>query len=148
MRSSNTESSGSADNAAKKRRKASPPKSGDTAERPIVEDAVDNTVEPEQLSCLHRRELVTGIRKHREEMAQFQEAYATMVARLENVEQRFAALEQNSVDAAEEGAKTRELERTITQLRADLNERDQGALLSDLEIGQLPEMTRWDLEEE
>lgn len=72
-------------------------------------------------------------------MAQFREAYASMVTRLESVEQRVAALEEKQVVTVEESAKTKELERTIMQLRADLNDRDQEALLSDLEIGQLPE---------
>ncbi|CAG9790313.1 unnamed protein product [Diatraea saccharalis] len=79
-------------------------------------------------------EFMAEMREFRREMAVLRESFS---ARLEGVEQRLGALEQHHPDPGTGGAA--ELERTITKLKQELNDRDQEALLSDLEIGRLPE---------
>jgi hypothetical protein len=74
------------------------------------------------------------MREFRQEMRQLCESLS---ARLDSVEGRLEALERRDADAGPAGAE--HLERTIAELKRELNDRDQDALLSDLEIGQLPE---------
>ncbi|XP_028170265.1 uncharacterized protein LOC114359914 [Ostrinia furnacalis] len=59
-------------------------------------------------------------------------------ARLDAIERRLEAAERPG-PAGEGAASVAELERTVAGLRLELNDRDQEALLADLEIGQLPE---------
>ncbi|KOB71687.1 Zinc finger DNA binding protein [Operophtera brumata] len=86
-----------------------------------------------------RRELaewVTEMRAFRWEMADFRVSVAGISARMDGMEQRLEAVEQQRMGPAVEVA---ELERTVAQLKMELNERDQEALQSDLEVGHLPE---------
>ncbi|KAL0819934.1 hypothetical protein ABMA28_007936 [Loxostege sticticalis] len=62
---------------------------------------------------------------------------AAVGARIDAVEARMEAAEQHRAEAGPDGAEG--LRRTVDELKLELNERDQEALLSDLEIGQLPE---------
>lgn len=64
-------------------------------------------------------------------------------ARLDGVEQKLEAVGRRQEEAGP-GAGTEvvaELERTVSALKQELNDRDQEALLADLEIGLLPEVT-------
>ncbi|KAL0822081.1 hypothetical protein ABMA28_005446 [Loxostege sticticalis] len=58
-------------------------------------------------------------------------------ARIDAVEARMEAAERRRAEAGPDGAEG--LRRTVEELKLELNERDQEALLADLEIGQLPE---------
>lgn len=80
--------------------------------------------------------LCSEMREFRLEMADFRVSLAGVSARLDCFEERLEAVEQRRAGPAVEVA---ELERTVTQLKIELNERDQEALQSDLEIGHLPE---------
>lgn len=80
---------------------------------------------------------VSEIRELRQEIMQLREALTAERTRLDGIEERVAKLEERQT--TDVPGRTAELERTITQLRHELNDRDQEALLSDLEIGQLPE---------
>ncbi|KAL0879391.1 hypothetical protein ABMA27_003152 [Loxostege sticticalis] len=59
--------------------------------------------------------------------------------RLGAVEQRLEAVEARRPGPETDAGAVAELERTVSVLRQELNDRDQEALLADLEIGQLPE---------
>jgi hypothetical protein len=82
-------------------------------------------------------ECLSEMREFRKEMAQLRESFAAVVSRLDSVELRVTELEQRGPSM--EPDRVSELERTITELRLELNDRDQEALLSDIEIGLLPE---------
>ncbi|KAL0869209.1 hypothetical protein ABMA27_007486 [Loxostege sticticalis] len=58
-------------------------------------------------------------------------------ARVDAVEARMEAVERRRAEAGPDDAEG--LRRTVEELKLELNERDQEALLADLEIGQLPE---------
>lgn len=75
------------------------------------------------------------MREFRKEMTQL---LGALRSRMDTVERRLDALEQAGPGVAVPGG-TADLERTIVELKQELNDRDQEALLSDLEIGQLPE---------
>ncbi|KAL0861707.1 hypothetical protein ABMA27_009189 [Loxostege sticticalis] len=62
---------------------------------------------------------------------------AAVGARIDAVEARMEAAERRRAEAGPDGAEG--LRRTVEELKLELNERDQEALLADLEIGQLPE---------
>lgn len=75
-----------------------------------------------------------------EQLASHNREIAT--ARIDDLEHRLEAAGPLHTDTGSGGGTTvmvAELERTVSELRLQLNERDQEALLSDLEIGQLPE---------
>ncbi|KAL0870239.1 hypothetical protein ABMA27_005272 [Loxostege sticticalis] len=61
--------------------------------------------------------------------------------RLDEFERRLEAAERRQAEAVPEvgSSAVAGLERTVAELRLELNDRDQDALLADLEIGQLPE---------
>lgn len=81
-------------------------------------------------------ECVAEIRGFRREIAEFQVSVAGINARMDGIEQRLEAVEMKRTEPV---AKITDLEHTIAQLKVELNDRDQEALLSDLEIGHLPE---------
>lgn len=86
-----------------------------------------------------RRELtacMAEIREFRKEMTDLRNSLTGINVRLDSFEQRIEAVENRCVPAPDEIA---QLERTVLHLKHELNDRDQEALLSDLEIGQLPE---------
>ncbi|CAG9796465.1 unnamed protein product [Diatraea saccharalis] len=83
------------------------------------------------------REFTDFMREMREFRREMRELRESFIARLDSVEIRLDALEQQRQDAGADGAD--ELRRTIEHLKQDLNDREQEALLSDLEIGQMVE---------
>lgn len=74
----------------------------------------------------------------RREVAESRVIAAGVAARMEGFEQRLEVLESREAAPSPVGEVT-VLERTVAQLRQELSDRDQEALLSDLEIGHLPE---------
>ncbi|CAG9783805.1 unnamed protein product [Diatraea saccharalis] len=81
--------------------------------------------------------IMKEMREFRMEMAQLRESFTTVTGRIDGMEQRLVALEQGREDG--DVGRVRELESTIAKLKLELDDRDREALLSDLEIGQLPE---------
>ncbi|RVE51438.1 hypothetical protein evm_003839 [Chilo suppressalis] len=77
---------------------------------------------------------MSEMREFRKEMNILRESLSV---RLDNFEQRLCLVEQRQAEIST--SNTSELERTIADLKQELNERDQEALLTDLEIGELPE---------
>ncbi|CAG9790406.1 unnamed protein product [Diatraea saccharalis] len=108
--------------------------SGPEAGRPISVSNVNEQPEVAEVSEF-RREFagyMAEICEFRKEMASLRDSLTTITSRLDLVQQRVEALEKIPKKVAE-------LEGTISQLKQELNYRDQEALLADLEIGQLPE---------
>ncbi|KAL4720356.1 hypothetical protein ACJJTC_016238 [Scirpophaga incertulas] len=82
-------------------------------------------------------ECVKGMREFRSEMELLRASFASVCVRMDGIEQRLQALEQRSPDLSDDRVAL--LEQTISGLKLELNDRDQEALLTDLEIGQMPE---------
>lgn len=82
------------------------------------------------------RTLSSEMREFRLEMADFRVSLAGVNARIDGVERRLEAIEQGRAEPPPEIA---DLQTKVTLLQQELNDRDQEALLSDLEIGHLPE---------
>ncbi|KAL4710237.1 hypothetical protein ACJJTC_005410 [Scirpophaga incertulas] len=80
---------------------------------------------------------ISEMREFRKELGLLREAFAAFTVRLDGVERRLEALERGQPEG--DPARVTELEQSVLALKRELNERDQDALLSDLEIGQLPE---------
>ncbi|KAL4720531.1 hypothetical protein ACJJTC_014841 [Scirpophaga incertulas] len=78
-----------------------------------------------------------GMREFRSEMELLRASFASVCVRMDGIEQRLQALEQRSPDLSDDRVAL--LEQTISGLKLELNDRDQEALLTDLEIGQMPE---------
>ncbi|KOB51869.1 Uncharacterized protein OBRU01_26997 [Operophtera brumata] len=88
-----------------------------------------------------RRELaeyMEELRAYRKEMADFRSVVAAINERLDGLDQRLETIEQRKPLSA--AIEVVELEKTVAQLKNELNERDQEALSSDLDIGHLPEI--------
>lgn len=87
-----------------------------------------------------RREMakcLIEMREFRSEMAELRTSVAGMNERMDGLERRLNEIEQRqAVPGLDEIA---HLERTVVHLKHELNDRNQEALLSDLEIGHLPE---------
>ncbi|CAG9791733.1 unnamed protein product [Diatraea saccharalis] len=83
------------------------------------------------------RELTDFMGEMREFRREMRELRESLMARLNSVEIRLDALEQQKLDTGAGGAD--ELRCTIEHLKQDLNDREQEALLSDLDIGQMSE---------
>lgn len=81
-------------------------------------------------------ECLGEMREFRREIAEFRVTVAGINARMDGIERRLEAVETRRTEPT---AKIIELEHTVTQLKLELNDRDQEGLLSDLEIGHLPE---------
>lgn len=87
-----------------------------------------------------RRELAECMSKLREFRKEFRLSMSSMGSRMDGFEQGLQVVEErNDVAAAHSSAEIIELQQTVVQLKQELNERDQEALLSDLDIGHLPE---------
>lgn len=87
-----------------------------------------------------RLELAEYMAEEREFRKELRAAMASMGDRINGLEKRLEALETMEVAAASvPSAEVKDLQNTVVQLRSELNDRDQDALLSDLDIGQLPE---------
>ncbi|KAL4719187.1 hypothetical protein ACJJTC_010181 [Scirpophaga incertulas] len=110
----------------------SPPHGEEPSECPSPK-AEDGACE-EALPNKELAQFMAEMREFRKEMVQLRDALS---ARLDTIERRLDKLEQRQPEAGVEG--NAELERTIAELKQEINDRDQEALLSDLEIGQLPE---------
>ncbi|KAL0810917.1 hypothetical protein ABMA28_010216 [Loxostege sticticalis] len=74
----------------------------------------------------------------REEVAEMRSIMKSMAQRIETLENRVDGLEKNSALGFEGGA-YKELEAAVSQLKIDLNERDQELLLNDVDIAGIPE---------
>lgn len=88
-----------------------------------------------------RRELaeyMVELRLYRGEMVEFRATMAAMNERVEGIERRLDVIE--AKEEASGAVEVADLERTVTQLKSELNDRDQEALLADLDIGQFPEV--------
>ncbi|KAJ0169634.1 hypothetical protein K1T71_014819 [Dendrolimus kikuchii] len=84
-----------------------------------------------------RREMAEYMSELRREMVQLRTSIAGFGQRLDSIECRLDVLEQKKEIVDSKG--TAELENTIAQLKLEINDKDQEALLSDLDIGCLPE---------
>ncbi|KAJ0174855.1 hypothetical protein K1T71_009963 [Dendrolimus kikuchii] len=84
-----------------------------------------------------RRELAEYMNEIRNEMAEFRSSLAGIVLRLDGLEQRISSVEQRETTSAIK--QVAEMENVVAQLKLELNDRDQEALLTDLDIGCLPE---------
>lgn len=84
-----------------------------------------------------RREIAEYMVDLRKEMIEIRISISSFGQRLDTIERRLDVLEQSKTTGDTKG--TAELESTIEQLKIQLNERDQEALLTDLDIGCLPE---------
>lgn len=82
-------------------------------------------------------EYMEELREFRKEMIEFRASVAGIGRRLDGIENRLDALEQRDLTGGSK--KIGELESTIAELKLELNERDQETLLSDLDIGGIPE---------
>ncbi|CAK1578655.1 unnamed protein product [Parnassius mnemosyne] len=76
------------------------------------------------------------MRELRKEMAELHTSVACFTERMNGFERRLEVIEQMHTPTK---VKVNELEKTVNLLKQELNDRDQEALLSDLEIGHLPE---------
>lgn len=73
--------------------------------------------------------------------AQWSQESEARAARFHGIEERLEAVERRQAEEAPQAASetVAQLERTVSELRLELNDRDQEALLADLDIGLLPE---------
>ncbi|KAL4704558.1 hypothetical protein ACJJTC_012275 [Scirpophaga incertulas] len=82
-------------------------------------------------------ECIDEMREFRKEMALLRESFAAFTLRLDGVERRLEVLERGQSQG--DAARVAQLELSISALRQQLNDRDQDALLSDIEVGHLLE---------
>ncbi|KAL4717148.1 hypothetical protein ACJJTC_017035 [Scirpophaga incertulas] len=82
-------------------------------------------------------ECIDEMREFRKEMTLLRESFAAFTLRLDAVERRLELLERGQSQG--DAARVVELELSISALRQQLNDRDQDALLSDIEVGHRPE---------
>ncbi|KAJ8704324.1 hypothetical protein PYW08_013048 [Mythimna loreyi] len=85
------------------------------------------------------REVRDEMREFRREMAGLQSSVGVCVERVDSLEARIVALESKEKVALPDSTLS-QLERTVVQLRLDLNDREQDLLGSDLEIANIPEI--------
>lgn len=86
-----------------------------------------------------RRELSTSMTEFRDFLKEFRSTVLRMEERMNDFGHRLEAVERRQVEAPPVGDDVAELRRTIEGLKSELNIRDQEMLLSDLDIGHLPE---------
>lgn len=86
-----------------------------------------------------RQELAEYMAEQREFREELRASMARMGARMDAFEQRLDALERHESSSAAENSQITELQQTINKLKLELNERDQEALQTDLDIGHIPE---------
>ncbi|KAJ0177672.1 hypothetical protein K1T71_006545 [Dendrolimus kikuchii] len=84
-----------------------------------------------------RCELAEYMSEIRNKMAEFRSSLAGIVQRLDGLEQRLSTVEQRETTSATK--QIAELESVVAQFKLELNDRDQEALLTDLDICCLPE---------
>lgn len=104
-----------------------------------VDSFISPTTEEYGMQAIRREmaEYMREIRECRKEMVELRFCITGFGQRLDGIEQRLDTLEKR--EEATKSKDVEELEHTISQLKLELNERDQEALLSDLDIGCLPE---------
>lgn len=89
------------------------------------------------------RSLCTELKEVRREMAEFRVSVTSVSARVDGLEERLEVVEQRCAAGVSEpeshSAAVADLQSTVVRLQQEINDRDQDALLADLEIGQLPE---------
>lgn len=83
-------------------------------------------------------EWMLEIREFRREMTEFRGSIASLSSRMDTIELRLETVERAREDSSPEVA---DLRCKVALLQQELNDRDQEALLSDLEIGHLPEQS-------
>lgn len=90
------------------------------------------------LQSMHREltEWMVEMREFRQEMAEFRASISGLSVRMDSIEQRLEAVEQQREKPL---AELTDLRCKVILLQQELNDRDQDSLLSDLEIGHLPE---------
>ncbi|XP_041972216.1 uncharacterized protein LOC121728160 [Aricia agestis] len=87
-----------------------------------------------------RREMalyMAELREYRQEMSEWR---SDVHKRLDSLERRIELVEQRQENPPS-SPKVAELEMVVSQLKSELNDRDQEALLTDLDVGNLPETT-------
>lgn len=92
---------------------------------------------PLELQDMHREiaEWMLEMREFRREMSEFRVSIRGLAERVDTIEERLVAVEQRE----ESPSAVADLRCKVAMLQQELNDRDQEALLSDLEIGHLPE---------
>lgn len=92
---------------------------------------------PMDLQLMHREiaEWMLEMREFRREISEFRASVKGLSERVDTIEERLVAVEQRKEDSPA----VADLRCKVVLLQQELNDRDQDALLSDLEIGQLPE---------
>ncbi|CAG9790321.1 unnamed protein product [Diatraea saccharalis] len=83
------------------------------------------------------KEGMEEIRDFRREMAKLRESFTAYTERLDGLERRLEAVEKRRDGG--DSARVAELKSAVSGLKQELNDREQEMLLSDLEIGHLPE---------
>lgn len=86
-----------------------------------------------------RRELAEYIEESRDFRKEYRAAMARMEERMNGFELRLVALEQKEVLVTPKTAELAELQVAVALLKSELNDRDQEALLADLDMGHIPE---------
>ncbi|KAI8441229.1 hypothetical protein MSG28_014878 [Choristoneura fumiferana] len=86
-----------------------------------------------------RREMAEYIAEQREFRAEIRASLKSMGERMDEIERRLDAVESREAEVAPRGGDVEQLQQTVERLQLELNDRDQDALLADLDIGQLPE---------
>lgn len=86
-----------------------------------------------------RRELAAYITEQRSFRDEIRASLTNLVGRVDAIECRLEAVEKREPSVATKSLEVAELQQTVVQLKMELNDRDQESLLSDLDIGHLPE---------
>lgn len=116
------------------------PTSQETDEAPLPHPLVlkDQPGEESEVRAM-RRELTAYISEQRDFRKEIRASLKNLVGRVDGIEQRLEAVELRQAVEATSSVKVADLEQAVFQLKHELNERDQDNLLSDLDIGHLPE---------
>lgn len=86
-----------------------------------------------------RSELAAFISEQRDFRKEVRASLANLVGRVDGIERRLEAVELREATALSSPKEVIELQQSVLQLKLDLNDRDQDLLLTDLDIGHLPE---------
>lgn len=86
-----------------------------------------------------RREFAAYITEQRDFRKDVRASLANLVGRIDSIERRLEVVELRDLTVPTSSAEVTELQQTVDLLKLELNDRDQENLLSDLDIGHLPE---------
>lgn len=86
-----------------------------------------------------RRELAQHIAEQREFQNELRVSIARMAERIDGFERRLEVVESKEATSIKTTQEVAELQQTVSQLKLELNDREQENLWSDLDIGHLPE---------